>query len=86
MWPTQPSGANFLSLFRNLKTLRIAEGLVEELSRCLELDELDYRELSLELLPKLEELTYSGGGNTGAFTSFIDARRIAGRPIILVRS
>ena len=28
-------------------TLCIAEGLVEELSRCLELDELDYGQLSL---------------------------------------
>ena len=30
---------NILKSFRNLKTLRVAEGLVEELSRCLELDD-----------------------------------------------
>ena len=69
--------------FMNVKTLYIAEGLVEELSRSLELDD---GELPLELLPELQELTYSGSGNTGdMFTSFIDARQDAGRSITLVR-
>jgi hypothetical protein len=72
-----------LRSFRNVKTLRIAEGLVKELSRCLELDD---GELPLELLPELQELTYVGSGNTGdKFTSFIDARQDAGRSITLVR-
>jgi hypothetical protein len=72
-----------LGSFRNAKTLRIDEGLVEELSRCLELDD---GELPLELLPELQELTYSGSGNTrDAFTSFINARQDAGRPVTLVR-
>ena len=72
-----------LRSFRNLKTLHVAEGLVEELSHCLQLDD---GELPLELLPELQELTYSGSGNTGdAFTSFVDARQNAGRPITLVR-
>ena len=72
-----------LSSFSNLKTLCIAHGLVEGLSRCLQLDD---GELSLELLPELQELTYSGSGNTNdAFTSFIDVRRNVGRPITLVR-
>ena len=72
-----------LGSFRNVKTLRIDEGLVEELSRCLELDD---GELPLELLPELQELTYSGSGNTrDAFTSFIDARQDAGHPLTLVR-
>jgi len=72
-----------LGSFRNVKTLRIDKGLVEELSRCLELDD---GELPLELLPELQELTYSGSGNTSdAFTSFIDARQDAGRPLTLVR-
>ena len=72
-----------LSSFRNVKTLRIAEGLVEELSCCLQLDD---GELPLELLPELQELTYSGSGNTGnVFTSFINARQDAGRPLTLVR-
>ena len=73
-----------LGSFRNVKTLRIAEGLVEEFSRCLKLDD---GELPLELLPELQELTYSGSGDTGdAFTSFIEARQSAARPITLVRS
>jgi hypothetical protein len=72
-----------LRLFSNVKTLRIALGLVEELSRCLELDD---GELPSELLPKLQELTYSESGNTGdAFASFIDARRNAGHPVVLTR-
>ena len=69
--------------FRNVKTLRIAEGLVKELSRCLELDD---GELPSELLPELQELTYVGSGSTGdKFTSFIDARQDAGRSITLIR-
>jgi hypothetical protein len=72
-----------LGSFRNVKTLRIEEGLVEELSRCLESDD---GELTLELLPELQELTYSGSGNTSdVFTSFIGARQDAGRPLTLVR-
>ena len=72
-----------LGSFRNVKTLRIAEGLVEELSRCLELDD---GELFSELLPELQELTYPRSGNTGdAFTSFVDACQDAGRPVTLVR-
>jgi hypothetical protein len=72
-----------LGSFRNVKTLRIAEGLVEEFSRCLKLDD---GELPLELLPELQELTYFGSGNAGdAFNPFIDARQDAGRPLTLVR-
>ena len=72
-----------LGSFRNVKTLRITKGLVEELSRCLELED---EELLLELLPELQELTYFGSGNTGnAFTSFIESRQDAGRPLTLVR-
>ena len=72
-----------LGSLRNVKTLHIEEGLVEELSRCLELDD---GELTLELLPELQELTYSGSSNTSnAFTSFISARQDAGRPLTLVR-
>ena len=68
---------------RNVKTLRIAEGLVKELSRCLE---LEGGELPSELLPELQELTYSGSSNTGdTFTSIIDARRDAGRSIAMIR-
>ena len=72
-----------LRSFSNVKTLRVKDGLVEQLSLCLRLED---RELPLELLPGLQELTYSGTRDTGdAFTSFIDARQNAGRPVTLVR-
>ena len=70
--------------YRNVKALRIGNGLVQEISRCLRLED---GELLLELLPELEELTYFGSRDTGdAFTSFIDARQSAGRPVALVHS
>jgi hypothetical protein len=73
-----------LDSFRNAKTLHISDGLVEELSCCLQLDD---EELPLEVLPELKELTYSGNSNTGdGFTSFIDACQNAGRPVTLVHS
>jgi hypothetical protein len=72
-----------LKSFRNVKILYIDNEIVGGLSRCLDVDD---GELPCELLPELQELTYSGGGNTGdAFTSFIDARQNAGCPITLVR-
>ena len=74
-----------LRLFSNVKTLRIDSGLVKDLSRCLELKD---EELPLNLLPKLQNLTYGRRGNSrdgAAFTSFVDARQNAGRPVTLVR-
>ena len=69
--------------FRNVKTLWIGNGLVEQLSRSLDLED---GELPLEVLPELQELTYSGSGNTNdAFTSFIDTRQNADHAITLVR-
>ena len=69
--------------FGNVKTLHIGNGLVEELSRCLRLED---GELPLEVLPELLELTYSGSGNAGdAFTSFTDSCRNAGRPVTLIQ-
>jgi len=66
-----------------VKVLRANGGLVQELSRCLRSDD---GERPLGLLPKLQELAYSGSSNTGdAFIPFIDARRDTGRPITLVR-
>ena len=68
--------------FSNVKTLRVDEELVEELSHCLRPDD---GENPLELLPELQELTCSGSGDTGdAFTSFVDTRRTAGRPVTMV--
>ena len=73
----------FLRPFRNVKTLQIYNGLVEDLSDSLQ---LEGGELPLDLLPELQELRYSGSGDTGdGFTSFIDARQNAGRPVTLVR-
>ena len=64
-----------------MKTLGIPDGLVGELSRCLRLDD---GEPPLELLPELQELTFSSGGDVDkAFTPFIDARQNAGRPVTL---
>jgi hypothetical protein len=72
-----------LRSFSNVKTLRIDKGLVGQLSRCLQLED---GELPLELLPELQELTYTGSGDAGGgFTSFADARQNAGRPVILDR-
>ena len=69
--------------FSNVKTLVVEDGLTEQLSRCLLLED---GELSLELLPKLQELTYSGSGDPGdAFTPFINAHQKAGRPVTLIR-
>jgi hypothetical protein len=73
-----------LGSFSNVKTLRIGDGLVRELSRCLPSEDGEH---PLELLPELQELTYSGSGNTNdTFTPFIDARRNAGRPVTLIKS
>jgi hypothetical protein len=71
-----------LRSFSNVKTLHITNGFVEDLSRCLRLED---GELPLELLPELQELTCFGRDDTSdAFTSFIDARQNAGRPVTLV--
>ena len=73
-----------LNSFRNVKSLRIAEGLVEDMTRCLQLDD---GELPSEILPELQELSYSGSVNTGgAFTSFINARQNAGCPVTVIHS
>ena len=72
-----------LRSFSNVKTLRVDDGLVKELSRSLRVDD---GEPPLELLPELQELTYSGSDDAdGAFKSFVDARQNAGRPVVLIR-
>ena len=73
-----------LRSFGNVKTLRIEDGLVRELSRCLQLED---GEDPLDLLPELQELTYTEIGNVDdVFTTFIDARQSAGRPVTLIKS
>jgi hypothetical protein len=73
-----------LRSFRNLKTLQVDDGLVTELFRCLRLEDGEH---ALELLPELQELTYSGRVDADdTFTSFIDARQNAGHPVTLIKS
>jgi hypothetical protein len=72
-----------LRSFSNVKTLRVGDGLSDQLSRCLQSDNGG---LTWDLLPELQELTYAGNSNAGdAFTSFIDTRQKTGRPVTLVR-
>jgi hypothetical protein len=78
----RPEWHKLLRSFRNLKTLRVGDGLVNEVSRILRLGD---GEDPMELLPELQSLTYSGVGDTDdTFISFIKARRDAGRPVTLV--
>ena len=70
-----------LNSFRNVKTIRIGRRLTEKLSRSLEFDDGD---IPPDLLPELQRITYFGIGDTGdGFTSFINARQNAGRPVTL---
>jgi hypothetical protein len=74
---------NVLRPFSNVKTLRVEHGLVKELSLCLRMEDGHF---PLELLPELQELTYSRSGDIDdAFTPFVNARRNAGRPVTPVR-
>ena len=67
-----------------MKSLCIDHGLIGELSRSLRPDD---GELPLELLPELQELTFTGSSYASdAFTSFIDARQNAGHPVTLAHS
>jgi len=74
---------DLLRPFNNVKTLRMESWLVNQLSQSLQLDD---GESLMELLPELKELSYSSFTLPGihAFTSFIDARRIAGHPVTLI--
>ena len=72
-----------LSSFNNVKTLRVPNGLVKDLSRSLEFDE---GESPVELLPELKELEYATTDDGGdAFTGFMNARQNAGRPVTPLR-
>ena len=71
-----------LSSFSKVRTLRIGDGLIKEVSRSLRLDD---GELPPELLPELQELRYSGRDDTGdEFKSFVDARQNTGHPVTVV--
>ena len=72
-----------LGLFGKLKTLCVEYGLVEQVSRALQPGE---GESPTELLPELQELSYSTTGSSpDAFTLFVDAHRKAGHPVDVVR-
>jgi hypothetical protein len=72
-----------LGSFDKVNTLHIDDELVGQLSRSLRPSE---GESPTELLPELQELSYSTGSFLrDAFTSFVDARRNAGRPIAVLR-
>jgi hypothetical protein len=71
-----------LRSFGNVKTLRVPNGLIGELSRILRLGDP-----TLEVLPELEELVCPTRGSSGvAFGPFIHARNAAGNPVRLVRT
>ena len=69
-----------LGSFRNLRTLRVHEGLVGDLSHSL----CSEGEL-LQLLPEMKELICpSGSVDDNAFTPFIHEREVAGHPVNLI--
>jgi hypothetical protein len=70
-----------LDSFRNVKTLRVHDGLVGEVSHSLRYD----GEPLLELLPELNELICPQGSlNDKTFAAFIDEREVAGQPINVI--
>ena len=78
------SWRELLGSFGNVKSLCVNYELVEHISRALQPAE---GESPTELLPELQEISYSTrGAPRNAFTSFIDARQKAGRPIAVVHS
>jgi hypothetical protein len=67
-----------LGSFRNVKTLCVHNGLVRDLSRCLQSD----GEPPLELLPELTELVCPVGSvNDQIFSAFVHEREVAGQPV-----
>jgi hypothetical protein len=84
-WNNQADRTHWRGLlgpFGNVKTLRVEYELVGQLSRALQPGE---GESPTELLPALQELSYSTRGSSrDAFTVFIDARQEAGRTVTVV--
>ena len=68
--------------FRNVKTLRVHNGLVRDLSRCLRLDGAP----PLELLPELTKLICPVRSvKDKTFSAFIRGRKVVGQPVKLIR-
>ena len=72
---------NLLRPFTGVKALQIYENLIRHLSLSLQPED---GESPLELLPELLELVYYKEDTSDAFTPFINARQIAGRPVLLI--
>jgi hypothetical protein len=74
---------SLLEPFRNVETLRVYDGLVGDLSRCLALDGDSPPEI--RILPKLKSLVCSTRSRDAeAFARFVDDRKVAGLPINVV--
>ncbi|KAH9955475.1 hypothetical protein BC827DRAFT_1158216 [Russula dissimulans] len=74
---------DLLKSFGDVKTFRVTSGIVSQLSRSLYVED---GESPVELLPELKELSYPNRPEfDDVFTPFIDARRIAGCPVTVVR-
>jgi len=70
-----------LESFRNVETLRVHDGLVGELSRCLDLN----GEPHSEILPKLKTLICPmGSRDDKTFATFVHDREVAGLPIDII--
>jgi len=79
----RPQWRELLGSFSNLKTLFVEDGLIWVVSSCLQLGEGEH---PLEILPELQELSYSAEDDAGyRFAKFIDSRQVAGRPVALIR-
>ena len=71
-----------LMSFRSVRSLRVEDGLDDDIAQCLQSDD---GEPLWDILPELHEITYSRNSDTdNEFAPFIDARENAGRPITLV--
>jgi mRNA-degrading endonuclease YafQ of YafQ-DinJ toxin-antitoxin module len=71
----------FLGSFRNVETVRVHDGLIGELSRCLALD----REPLSEFLPKLKSLVCPiGSRDAKTFATFLHDREVAGLSVNLI--
>jgi len=71
--------------FNNVTTFRVADGLIREISRSLN---VRGGESTMDLLPELKELICSANVDADdsfdTFAAFIEARQHAGRPVTLI--
>jgi hypothetical protein len=83
-WPNNADRSQWREILRpfaNVKTIHVKDGLINQIFRTLQSDD---GEPPLELLPNLEEIGYSGGGDgRDTFTRFLDERQVSGHPVSL---